>query len=168
MRNAHAPHRRAGPSVYAAGEPSGLLGSVVRHVLHGLSAQRPARHWLGSTTWRRFGSQVVPRMNQRMNASYATRKAVLSASPHSFFSLALRSTAAPGRKAGLGTGFARARGHHAASAAVRFRGQLWLITLGRRQRPQPNSSVERTSNGGAQWLPSCRSATPLAAAHLKR
>ena len=83
-------------------------------------------------------------------------------------SLALRSTAAPGRKVGLGTGFARARRHHAASAAVRCEGLPYLITLGRRQRPQPNPSVERTSNGGAQWLPSYRSATPLAAAHLKR
>ena len=33
---------------------------------------------------------------------------------------------------------------------------------------RPNPSIERTSNGGAQWCAPSRSATPLAAAHVKR
>ena len=37
-----------------------------------------------------------------------------------------------------------------------------------RVRQRPNPSVERTANGGSRWFASHRSATPLAAAHLKR
>jgi len=33
---------------------------------------------------------------------------------------------------------------------------------------RPNPSIERTSNGGAHWFAPSRSATPLAAAHVKR
>ena len=67
-----------------------------------------------------------------------------------------------GRAAGL------ACEHRAAVATVRCEELPYPVTRGWRQRPQPNPSVERTSNGGAQWVAQQRPATPLAAAHLKR
>ena len=88
----------------------------------------------------------------------------------SFATLALRSTAAPGRRVGSGTGFARA----ADADAGRFKHQtvsecgLLSASQAVASGPRPNPSVERTSNGGAQLVARQTSATPLAAAHLKR
>jgi hypothetical protein len=86
----------------------------------------------------------------------------------SCFSLALRSTAAPGRWGRVGTGFARA----ASSGSLRHQGvskvglglARWAVAYGL----QPNRSVEGTSNSGLHWYASARSVTLLAAPHLQR
>jgi hypothetical protein len=57
-------------------------------------------------------------------------------------------------------GRSRARERHTAMATVRFQGPLHPITLGSRQRPQPNPSIEGTSSSKLRLLP--------AAPHVKR
>ena len=98
----------------------------------------------------------------------AQLRALASSMQRSCFSLALRSTAAPGRKVGGGTGFARA----AAVVPLRHRrvpkfgfGSARLTVANVRR---PNTSVKRTSNGGRRWFVPLPSVTPLAAAYLKR
>ena len=77
-----------------------------------------------------------------MNASYEQRKAGVC----TLHSVALRSTAAPARKVGGGTGFARAASvgplRHQSVSKVCFGSARWAVALGR----QPNPSVNRTSN----------------------
>ena len=70
----------------------------------------------------------------------------------SSFSLALRSTAAPGQQVGLGTGFARAEGitplRRQCVSQVGLGSARWAVAHGH----QPNPSVNRTSNSGLRPL----------------
>jgi hypothetical protein len=108
------------------------------------------------------GESLAPRLGR------AQFRGLASSMQRSCFSLALRSTAAPGRKVGGGTGFARAATvgplRHQCVSKVGFGSARSTVARVRR----PNPSVKRTSNGGWRWLVLPPSATPLAAAYLKR
>ena len=94
-----------------------------------------------------------------MNTPYDPRK-VGAFTLHSFVSLALRRTAAPGRRVGGGTGFARAASvgplRHQPVAKVCCGSSRWAVASGH----QPNPSIEGTSN---IWLRQLS-----AAPHVKR
>jgi hypothetical protein len=85
-----------------------------------------------------------------------------SVAQRSWFPLALRSTAAPGTAASLGTGFARA----ASARMLRHQTQgvalVALVALDGlfRRQPRPNPSIEGTSSGKLRL--------PPAAPHVKR
>ena len=146
----------------------------------------PARHRFGSEEAVRlcvFKDRVLGEAQFEDNSRIAKACSVM---PHSFTSLALRSTAAPGRWFGAGTGFARAGGVGAfgcqGNTRIRFprTSGAGAYALGHERKltsaggrgalsePRPNPSIERTSNGGAHWLAPSRLVAPLAAAHVKR
>ena len=85
----------------------------------------------------------------------------------SFCSLALRSTAEPGRGR-AGTGFARAGGVF----SLRSLASLGIGAQSLEGKASatlcPNPAVERTANGGARLFAPSPTAAPLSAAHLKR
>ena len=142
--------------------------TFVRQGLHGLSVRwRPAHRRVAATALRCSCSKIGARIKRAVNSKHK-QPLVEARLRQSFCSLALRNTAAPLRKVGSGTGFARAAEvaplrHQVVSKGGRSLAH-WAIVHGRR----PNPSVERTSNGGPRWFASQRSATPLAATHLKR
>ena len=140
--------------------------------------RRPARHWSSLEEAVRlcvFKHRVFGEAQFEHNGQMAR---VCSAMPHSFISLALRSTAAPGRWFGAGTGFARAGGvgafgcqgnihagfHRTVGAGAYALGHEHEFTSaggnGALSTPRPNPSIEGTSTSGLR---------PLAAApHVKR
>ena len=173
-----------GPSVVAvrpsaAGEPV-----APRHAAsnrrRGLPVRRrPARHWSSLEEAVRlcvFKHRIFGEAQFEHNGQMTK---VCSAMPHSFTSLALRSTAAPGRWFGAGTGFARAGGVGAfdcqGNARTGFPRTVGAgaCALGHKPEylwagsewcafstPRPNPSIEGTSTSGLR---------PLAAApHVKR
>jgi len=126
--------------------------------------RRPARHWSSSeeaVRLRVFKHRVFGEKQVEHNGQMAS---VCSAMPHSFISLALRSTAAPGRWFGAGTGFARASGVGAFGCQRNTRtgfpravgaGACALVHEheftsaggnGASSTPRPNPSIEGTSN----------------------
>jgi hypothetical protein len=173
----HGPSARAvRPS--AAGEPF-----APRHApsirRRGLSVhRRPTRHWSSLEDAVRLcvlKHRVFSEAQFKHNSQIAT---VCSAMPYSFISLALRSTAAPRRWFGAGTGFARAgsvgafgcqgsaragfpRTFGAGAYALGHEHEFtWAGGNGALSTPRPNPSIEGTSTSGLR---------PLAAApHVKR
>jgi hypothetical protein len=89
-----------------------------------------------------------------------------SVMPRTCVSLALRSTAAPGRWGRAGIGFAHAGGVGALGYGVTQREIQVGPAVSSPARSNP--SVEGTHNGGARWLASAASAAPSCAPHVKR
>ena len=107
-------------------------------------------------------STVVPLSKQSFNTKDKQPPQFCSLMPHSRFSLALRSTAAPGTAGSVGTGFARAAGarvlrHRNSSAAPvvsarmlrhQEEGVALVVLEGLfRPQPRPNPSFEGTCSG---------------------
>ena len=172
-----------GPSALAV-RPSAASEPIAPHPVppnrrRGLSVRRrPARHRFGSEEALRlcvFKHRVFGETQFEHNRQMAR---VCSAMPHSFISLALRSTAAPGRWFGAGTGFARAGGVGAfgcqgntrtgfprtVGAGAYALGHEHEFTSaggnGALSTPRPNPSIEGTSNIRLRRL--------SAAPHVKR
>jgi hypothetical protein len=154
----------------------------------GLSVlRRPSRHWLALEEQSTLAPCRTPSLREAKLEHNSRMPGVRAVTPKKFGSLALRSTAAPGRWFGAGTGFARAGGvgalgcqGNACTGCPRTDGagacalghEHEYTSAGREEcafsTQRPNPSVERTSNGGAHWRAPSRSVAPLAAAHLKR
>jgi len=176
-------HVTLGPSALAvrplaAGEPIAPHHAPSNR-RRGLSVRRrPARHRLGSEEAVRlcaFMHRVFSEAQFKHNSQIAW---VCSVMAHSFISLALRSTAAPGRWFGAGTGFARAGGvgafgyqenTHAGllrtvSAGAYALGRAHKFTSagseGALSTQRPNPSIEGTSTSKLRLL--------AAAPHVKR
>jgi len=162
----------------AAGEPDAPHHAPSNR-RRGLSVRRrPARHW--------FGSEETVRLRVFKHRAFGEGKfehnrqiaGVCSVMPHSLISLALRSTAAPSRWFGAGTGFARAGGVGAFGCQGNTRARFprtagaGAYALGHEHKftsaggegalstPGPNPSIEGTSN---IWLRQLS-----AAPHVKR
>ncbi len=140
--------------------------------------RRPARHRFGAEEAVRlcvFKHRVFGGAQFEHNSQLAR---VCSVMPYSFISLALRSTAAPGRWFGAGTGFARAGGvgafgcqgsthtgfHRTVGAGAYALGHAHEFTSaggeGALSTPRPNPSIEGTSTSKLRLL--------AAAPHVKR
>jgi len=177
LNGTHGPLARAVRPL-AAGEPIAPHHAPSNRQ-RGLSVRwRPARHRFGSEDavrlcvfkYRVFGEAKFEH-NRQMGG-------VCSVMPHSLISLALRSTAAPGRWFGAGTGFARASGVGAfgcqgnthtgfprtAGAGAYALGHEHRFTSaggnGTLSTPRPNPSIEGTSTSKLRLL--------AAAPHVKR
>jgi hypothetical protein len=157
-----------------AGRPSaGGRRAMARHAgfllrLRGLPVlRRSAHHGLGSETggMPRTYSNDVSLVRQSVNTAN-TRPGFGSVLPRSGFSLALRSTAAPGRWGRAGTGCARAGGAGAFGCGATQRRMQTGSSVPSLARSNP--SIERTHNGGARLLASSPIAAPLCAAHVIR
>jgi len=161
--------------------------ALVQHQ-RGLSVlRRPSRHWLVLKEQSTLAPCRTPSLREAKLEHNGQISGVCAVTPQTFVSLALRSTAAPGRWFGAGTGFARAGGvgalgcqGNACIGCPRTDG-AGACALGHKHEytsagsegcafstQRPNPSVERTSNGGAHWRAPSKSVAPLAAAHLKR
>jgi len=143
------------------------VAAVRRRRSGGLSVlRRPARRRFSSEErLAHVCSMAVPSLKPSLNTK--DKQPQLSFTMlRSCISLALRSTAAPGRWGRAGTGFARAGGGgafaHAAKPMLMTLGMLVCSSV------RPNPSVERTHNGGARLLAPPALAAPSCAAHLKR
>jgi len=86
--------------------------------------------------------------------------------PRTSVSLALRSTAAPGRSGRAGIGFARAGGAGALGHGITQREIQTGPAVSSPARSNP--SIEGTHNGGARLLASATVAAPLRSGYLKR
>ena len=139
---------------------------LLQHLL-GLSVlRRPARHWFGSEedgTLHAVKRRVFVEAELEHQRQTTGGRSVM---PRLCVSLALRSTAAPGRWGRAGIGFAHAGGVGALgydNTQRKIQMGLAVPSLAR-----SNPSVKRTHNGGAQLRAPSASAAPSCAAYLKR